>query len=141
VTQKGRRLRPSDSDEVTLALRSGGLSTASRPKREIADRFSIKSCGCESALQLRGDMDREAAAPVPCFYSGFGVGTLYRRQKMQDRTQTLHDALPGLAPENDRLLKILEDIGAIANAAACIVGRKKIVFGSGKRERQTCVRW
>src|SRR5690349_17346343 len=39
-------------------------------------------------------------------------------------------ALPSLAPENDTLLKIIEDIGDCRRCKLC-EGRNKIVFGSG----------
>src|ERR1700732_5236299 len=57
------------------------------------------------------------------FYQDLGVDKLYLRTPMTP--------LPGLAPENDTLLKIQEDIG---DCKRCRLheGRHKIVFGDGK---------
>jgi DNA polymerase len=59
------------------------------------------------------------------FYQDLGVDKLYLRTPM---TTT---PLPGLAPDNDTLLKIQEDIG---DCKRCRLheGRHKIVFGDGK---------
>ena len=58
------------------------------------------------------------------FYQDLGVDKLYLRTPMTT-------PLPGLAPDNDTLLKIQEDIG---DCKRCRLheGRHKIVFGDGK---------
>jgi len=58
------------------------------------------------------------------FYQDLGVDKLYLRTPMTT-------PLPGLAPDNDTLLKIQEDIG---DCKRCRLheGRNKIVFGDGK---------
>ncbi len=78
-------------------------------------------------------MDRDALRQYLGFYQDLGVGTLYRRSKMQQQTQTPMIPLPGLAPENDTLLKILEDIGD-CKRCRLHTGRHKIVFGSGNEQ-------
>jgi DNA polymerase len=59
------------------------------------------------------------------FYQDLGVDKLYLRTPMMTTTP-----LPGLAPDNDTLLKIQEDIG---DCKRCRLheGRHKIVFGDG----------
>jgi len=78
-------------------------------------------------------MDRDALRQYLGFYQDLGVGTLYRRPEMQQQTQTPMTPLPGLAPENDTLLKILEDIGDCKRCRLHI-GRHKIVFGVGNEQ-------
>src|SRR5258708_39634252 len=105
------------------ALRKGKSPTA----------FSTRSCGYGSRCRRRADMDQESLRQYLGFYQDLGVGTLYRRSKMQQRTQTPMTPLPGLAPKNDTLLKILEDIGDCKRCRLHI-GRHKIVFGSGNEQ-------
>jgi DNA polymerase len=61
------------------------------------------------------------------FYQDLGVDKLYIRTPMITPTP-----LPGLAPDNDTLLKIQEDIG---DCKRCRLqeGRHKIVFGDGNK--------
>jgi DNA polymerase len=72
------------------------------------------------------------------FYQDLGIKTLYRRTPVQaappssgpeDPIPTPME-LPGLAPDNDTLLKIREDIG---DCTRCRLhkGRNKLVFGTG----------
>src|SRR5437879_5656758 len=89
------------------------LSSCAAPRSgKSPTAFSTRSCGCGSRCKLQADMDRDALRQYLGFYQDLGVGTLYRRSKMQQQTQTpMTTPLPGLAPENDTLLNILEDIG------------------------------
>jgi uracil-DNA glycosylase family 4 len=78
-------------------------------------------------------MDRDALRQYLGFYQDLGIDTLYRRLKTDEQSQILMTPLPGLAPENDTLLKILEDIGD-CKRCRLHTGRHKIVFGSGKEQ-------
>jgi uracil-DNA glycosylase family 4 len=83
-------------------------------------------------------MDRENLRQYLSFYQDLGINTLYRRPKAVEQSQKLMTSLPatplpGLAPENDTLLKILQDIG---DCKRCRLhsGRNKIVFGTGNEQ-------
>src|SRR6266403_1443081 len=71
-------------------------------------------------------MDRETLRQYLGFYQDLGVDKLYLRQN----TMT---PLPGLAPDNDTLLKILEDIGD-CKRCGLHASRNKIVFGTGNEQ-------
>jgi uracil-DNA glycosylase len=92
-------------------------------------------------------MDSDDLRRYLAFYQDLGIRDLYRRApaadpapepvrepeprvKLIDQTQPTMTALPGLAPESDTLLRILEDIG---DCKRCRLhqGRNKIVFGTG----------
>src|SRR5947209_19333247 len=69
------------------------------------------------------------------FYRDLGVKTLYRRnpsveERVQEVPASAPPAIPALAPDNDTLLKIMEDIGD-CHRCRLHEGRNKIVFGSG----------
>ncbi len=83
-------------------------------------------------------MDRENLRQYLSFYQDLGINTLYRRPKTDEQGQKLMTSLPatplpGLAPEDDTLLKILQDIG---DCKRCRLhsGRNKIVFGTGNEQ-------
>jgi len=78
-------------------------------------------------------MDRDTLRQYLGFYQDLGIGTLYRRLKTDEQSQILMTPLPGLAPDNDTLLKILEDIGD-CKRCRLHTGRHKIVFGSGNEQ-------
>jgi uracil-DNA glycosylase len=73
------------------------------------------------------------------FYQDLGIQTLYRQPRSAPTPEAhtaLHEApvpeqLPSLAPDNDSLFRILEDIG---DCRRCRLheGRSKIVFGVGQ---------
>ena len=70
------------------------------------------------------------------FYKDLGVKDLYIQPKVAATVKppiSVPPALPGLAPENDTLLKIREDIGDCKRCRLC-EQRNKIVFGSGNEE-------
>ena|SRR5436190_4855911 len=69
-------------------------------------------------------MDRENLRQYLGFYRDLKVDTLYARQK---------PALPGLAPEHDTLLRIIEDIGD-CKRCGLHKERNKIVFGTGNEQ-------
>ena len=72
-------------------------------------------------------MDREALRQYLSFYRDLKVDTLYKRETAP------MTPLPGLAPEQDTLLKIIDDIG---DCKRCQLhkGRNKIVFGAGNEQ-------
>src|SRR6266851_5617989 len=110
------------------------LSSCAAPRSgKSPTAFSTRSCGCGWPSRLPVDMDRDALRQYLGFYQDLGVGTLYRRPEMQQQTQTPMTPLPGLAPENDTLLKILEDIGD-CKRCRLHTGRHKIVFGVGNEQ-------
>src|SRR5439155_25801994 len=80
-------------------------------------------------------MDRDAVRQYLNFYQDLGFDKLYVRQTRKDPIQPaiVVTPLPGLAPKNDTLLKILEDIG---DCKRCRLhsGRNKIVFGVGNEQ-------
>ncbi len=78
------------------------------------------------------------------FYRDLGIKTVYRRdppphgrrserQPETDARKENPPPVPSMAPENDSMLKILEDIG---DCRRCRLheGRNKIVFGSGNEQ-------
>jgi len=76
------------------------------------------------------------------FYRDLGVKTLYRRAPVplphgrgSENTEIEPSGLPSLAPAEDTMLKILDDIG---DCRRCRLheGRNKIVFGSGNEHSQ-----
>jgi len=69
-------------------------------------------------------MDRDELRQRLTFYRDLKVDTLYMRPKLP---------LPGLAPEHDTLLRVIDDIG---DCKRCDLHkmRKKIVFGSGNEQ-------
>src|SRR5436309_16045618 len=76
-------------------------------------------------------MDRETLRQYLDFYKDLGVDKLYLRQNTkQSQTPT---PLPGLAPDNDTLFKILEDIGD-CKRCRLHTSRNKIVFGTGNEQ-------
>src|SRR5947207_12522050 len=77
-------------------------------------------------------MDRETLRQYLGFYQDLGIDPLYVRQKTK-QSQPAATPLPGLAPENDTLFKILEDIG---DCKRCRLhnSRNKIVFGTGNEQ-------
>ena len=78
-------------------------------------------------------MDRDSLRHYLSFYQDLGVSALYRRLKTEELIQTPMTSLPSLAPENDTLLKILEDIGD-CKRCRLHAGRNKIVFGVGNEQ-------
>lgn len=78
-------------------------------------------------------MDRQALSRYLSFYQDLGIDTLYLRKPTQQPSQPPVTPLPGLAPENDTLLKIIEDIGD-CKRCRLHTGRSKIVFGSGNEK-------
>jgi uracil-DNA glycosylase family 4 len=74
-------------------------------------------------------MDRDALRQYLSFYRDLKVDTLYLRQK----ATTPMTPLPGLAPEHDTLLRIIDDIGD-CKRCRLHVGRNKIVFGVGNEQ-------
>src|SRR6478609_10404142 len=78
-------------------------------------------------------MDRENLRQYLAFYQDLGVNTLYRRPKIDEQSQIPMTPLPGLAPENDTLLKIIADMGD-CKRCRLHTGRNKIVFGSGNEQ-------
>lgn len=78
-------------------------------------------------------MDREVLRQYLSFYQDLRVNTLYKRQKTEEPSQLAMMPLPGLAPENDTLFKILEDIGD-CKRCRLHTGRNKIVFGVGNEQ-------
>jgi DNA polymerase len=92
-------------------------------------------------------MDAETLRRQLEFFQDLGITTLYRRQVAQSDARpaaaepapppvlfepqaVVPAALPGLAPENDTLLKISEDIGD-CHRCGLHKGRHRIVFGVG----------
>jgi uracil-DNA glycosylase len=86
-------------------------------------------------------MDRDVLRQYLEFYQDLGVDKLYvgqggslrpivNRPTCDEAKSERGTPLPGLAPENDTLLKILEDIGDCKRCRLHL-GRHKIVFGSG----------
>jgi len=69
-------------------------------------------------------MDREVLRQYLSFYRDLKVDTLYVHENIP---------LPGLAPDNDTLLKILDDIGDCKRCRLHL-GRNKIVFGVGNEQ-------
>src|SRR5579864_1376658 len=83
------------------------------------------------------------------FYQDLGITTLYRRQTPPAAAEPAPEVapppvsfepqpesaapLPGLAPENDTLLKIIEDIGDCRRCRLHLA-RHKIVFGVGNEQ-------
>jgi DNA polymerase len=77
------------------------------------------------------------------YYRDLGIRDLYRRPAPAPETapapapettpETMTTELPGLAPENDTLVRISEDIGDCTRCRLC-KGRNKIVFGDGNPE-------
>ena len=68
------------------------------------------------------------------YYQDLGIKDLYRRDtRIEGASEPLEIELPGLAPKNDSLLQILQDIG---DCTRCRLskGRNKIVFGDGNPE-------
>src|SRR5258708_9242466 len=78
-------------------------------------------------------MDRETLRQYLGFYQDLGVDKLYLRQHTEQPSQTPMTPLPGLAPDNDTLFKILEDIGD-CNRCRLHTSRNKIVFGTGNEQ-------
>jgi uracil-DNA glycosylase family 4 len=78
-------------------------------------------------------MDRENLRQYLAFYQDLGVNTLYRRPKIDEQSQIPMTPLPGLAPVNDTLLKIIADMGD-CKRCRLHTGRNKIVFGSGNEQ-------
>lgn len=83
-------------------------------------------------------MNQELLWQYLAFYQDLGVKHIYRRGSKNQpqsapRIETAPSpliSLPGLAPENDTLEKIIADIGDCHRCRLC-EGRNKIVFGSG----------
>lgn len=76
-------------------------------------------------------MDADVLRQYLAFYQDLGFHTLYRRRRPVPATDSVVPVrLPGLAPEGDTLLKILEDIGD-CRRCGLHQGRTKIVFGAG----------
>jgi len=76
-------------------------------------------------------MDQEQLRKKLEFYRDLGVKQIYRREMPEpDAAQQAAVALPSLAPENDTLARIREDIG---DCRRCGLSkqRKNIVFGVG----------
>jgi DNA polymerase len=77
------------------------------------------------------------------FYRDLGIKTLYRRPRPEDHVSdtssearvsaSAPQSIPSLEPDNDSLLKILDEIG---DCRRCRLheGRNKIVFGSGNEK-------
>src|SRR5437763_14079077 len=78
-------------------------------------------------------MDHETLRQYLGFYQDLGIDPLYVRQKTKQSQSALAPPLPGLAPQNDTLLKILEDIGD-CKRCRLHTGRNKIVFGTGHEQ-------
>ena len=86
-------------------------------------------------------MNRDLLRQYLEFYRDLGVKELYRQPGIHSKSLKKPEAvsvlsaspLPGLAPEGDTLLKIIEDIG---DCKRCRLheARKKIVFGSGNEQ-------
>ncbi len=77
-------------------------------------------------------MDRETLRQYLDFYKDLGVDKLYLRQNTE-QSQIPVTPLPGLAPDNDTLFKILEDIGD-CKRCRLHTSRNKIVFGTGNEQ-------
>jgi len=82
-------------------------------------------------------MDPELLRQYLSFYQDLGIDFLYLRpaeiakqSQLEPPTTTPMTPLPGLAPENDTLVKIMEDIGE-CKRCRLHTGRNKIVFGTG----------
>src|SRR6266576_340096 len=82
-------------------------------------------------------MDTDLLRQYLSYYQDLGFATVYRRPASKIAIQApavvqlnTEPALPGLAPQNDSLLKIIEDIGECTRCRLH-TGRSKIVFGSG----------
>src|SRR5262245_43352919 len=102
---------------------AGSLSSYAAPRSwKSPTAFSTKSCGCESPCRPQPDMDRDALRRYLEFYQDLGVNSLYvgqagslrpivNRPSCDEPKPATGTPLPGLAPANDTLLKILEDIG------------------------------
>src|SRR5438874_9078917 len=74
-------------------------------------------------------MDAELLRQYLSYYQDLGFAALYRRPASEVIVKA-EPVLPGLAPQNDSLLKIIEDIGECTRCRLH-TGRSKIVFGSG----------
>ncbi len=74
-------------------------------------------------------MEREQLRQRLAFYRDLKIDDLYIRP----RTETVTAPLPGLAPEHDTLLKIIDDIGDCKRCKLHL-GRNKIVFGVGNEQ-------
>jgi uracil-DNA glycosylase family 4 len=72
-------------------------------------------------------MDRDTLRQYLTFYQDLRVDTLY------SHPAPMTTPLPGLAPQNDTLLQILEDIGD-CKRCRLHAGRHKIVFGTGAEQ-------
>src|ERR1700724_2083341 len=97
-----------------------------------------------AAVWLLPLMDAETLREYLIFYQDLGFTSLYRRavrtenilsaMPMQpERAPILPPVLPSLAPENDSLAKIREDIGECTRCRLHS-GRHSIVFGSGNEQ-------
>jgi len=77
-------------------------------------------------------MDPESLRQYLTFYQDLGFDKLYLRPKTVEPPplETPMTPLPGLAPDNDTLLKIIADIGD-CKRCRLHAGRNKIVFGTG----------
>ena len=128
-----------DLNEVVLTLRTGETIPLPRAtKREIADRIF------DEILLLRLNcmppMNAERLRQYLEFYQDLGVKSLYRRSaaeapaapaaQAQSQPDPSPMELPPLAPSDDTLLKIIEDMG---DCKRCRLheARNKIVFGVG----------
>jgi len=82
-------------------------------------------------------MNREQIYQYLSFYQDLGVKNIYRRKAAAaaQASETVVEpiSLPSIAPANDTLLKIIEDLG---DCRRCRLseGRTKIVFGSGNEQ-------
>ena len=97
-----------------------------------------------AAVWLLPLMDVETLREYLTFYQDLGFTSLYRRAVKTEQTQSampippervpsLPPVLPSLAPEDDSLAKIREDIGECTRCRLHS-GRHSIVFGSGNEQ-------
>src|SRR6266496_3345502 len=106
--------------------RSAAASTSScraLPSARSPTASSIRFCGSVSRCTPRDDMERERLRERLTFYRDLKIDSLYLKPK----AEAPMTPLPGLAPEHDTLLKIIDEIG---DCKRCRLhsGRNKIVF-------------
>ena len=75
-------------------------------------------------------MDAEEIRRQLQLYRDLGVKELYRSDLVKSEPVESDPAIPGLAPSDDTLLRIIEDMGDCTRCRLHL-GRNKIVFGAG----------